>query len=167
MWPKCPRRPASVLPARSAGAERLRSWGVDEGGDQGAKVIRASGVTTILDHGVEARSAQTGKLFKRFQNEGPVKVDRRCAVDLFERRQAGLGEDTRHTVAVESQLAGEGADRPAFSVVVTQDRGFSFWGEGHVCSGEVDFGESDSAGSPGVPCPARGDGNDSTTRAPE
>ena len=85
-------------------------------GDQGAKVIRASGVTTILDHGVEARSAQTGKLFKRFQNEGPVKVDRRCAVDLFERRQAGLGEDTRHTVAVESQLAGEGADRPAFSV---------------------------------------------------
>ncbi len=72
-----------------------------------------------------------------------------------------------HTVAMKIELAGDGAHRPAFGVVVAQDLRFSFGGKGQVCSCRDGFGESDRAGSPGVPSPARDDGNDSTARAPK
>ena len=82
-------------------------------------------------------------------------------------RQAGLGQDAGHTIAMQVELRGDGADRPAFGVVVAQNLRFGFRGNGHGSSGQVGVGESDSAGSPGVPSLARGAGIDSNASAPE
>ena len=82
-------------------------------------------------------------------------------------RQAGLGQDAGHTIAMQVELRGDGADRPAFGVVVAQNLRFGFRGNGHGSSGQVGVGESDSAGSPGVPSLARGAGIDSNASASE
>ena len=43
-------------------------------------------------------------------------------------RQAGLGQDAGHTIAMQVELRGDGADRPAFGVVVAQNLRFGFRG---------------------------------------
>jgi hypothetical protein len=59
-------------------------------------------------------------------------------------RQAGLGEHAGDAVAMHVQLGRDGADTPAFGVVITQDLRFNFGAEGHVFSGRVGDGESDA-----------------------
>ncbi|MEF8734387.1 MAG: hypothetical protein V5B40_21495 [Candidatus Accumulibacter meliphilus] len=80
-------------------------------------------------------------------------------------RQAGLGEYTGDAVAMHVQLGRDGADTPAFGVVITQDLRFNLGAESHVFSGRVGDGESDAAESPGAPRPARDDDNDSSALA--
>ena len=86
---------------------------------------------------------------------------------MLDGRQAGLGQDAGHAVAMQVELGGDGADRPAFGVVETQDLRFGFRGNGHACSGQKGVGESDSAGSPGVPSLVTGDGIGSNASGPE
>lgn len=135
-------------------------------GDQVAEVIRTSGVTARLDHVVQARGAQARKLHQGLQDERQVRIDRRGTADRSQGRQSRLGEDTGDTVTMHVQLRGDGADAPAFGVVIALDLRFNLGGEGHAFSGRVGYGESDGAKSPGAPSPATDDGNDSTARAP-
>jgi len=66
------------------------------------------------------------------------------------------------------QLACDGADAPAFGVVIAQDLRFNLGGKGHVTVISCRFvenGKSDDAGSPGAPSPARDTGNGDRSRA--
>jgi hypothetical protein len=151
------------------GAQPQERFGFRPGpvtGNQVPEVIWASGVAAILDHVVEPGSAQTRELCQGLENERQIGVDDRRAMDLLECRQSSLGEDACNAVAMDAQLAGEGADGPAFGGGVAQNLCFSFGGEGHKYACEVGDGESDSAESPGVPPRVRGDGSDNNARAP-
>ena len=79
-WPACfaDFKMAEVSPVHlhlftRQGAQAQECFALGTGsmaGDEMPEVIRASGVATILDHDVESRGAQAGKLFERFENEG-------------------------------------------------------------------------------------------------
>ena len=143
---------------------RFGAWSMAS--DQVPEVIRSSWVAADPCHVVQATGAQARELLKGLQDERQVRINGRRTAKAAQCRQAGLSEHTRNTVAMHVQLSSDGADAPAFGVVIAQDLRFNFWGEGHAFSDRGGYGESDGAGSPGAPSPARGNGNGSSARAP-
>ena len=134
-------------------------------GDQVAKVIRASGVASILDHVVQAAGAQARELRQGLQDKRQVGIDCTGPANGAQVRQAGLCQDTGNAIAMHLQLGGNGANGPAFGVMVAQDLRFSFGGKGHACSCRGGFGESDGAGSLDARIPGGVDGRNDNAKA--
>jgi hypothetical protein len=136
-------------------------------GDQVAEVIRTSRVAARLDQGVEATGPQARERLQGFQDERQVEINRRGPANRDDAGQTRLGEDTVDGLTMNTQLAGDGADRPVFGMVVAQYLHLKVGGNGHEEASASGMASGPGcAGSPGVPVPATaGRGNGRNTGA--
>jgi hypothetical protein len=100
-------------------------------GHQMTEVIGATGVATFLDHAVESTGGQGRELRQGVADERQGGVEAARAARGVEPWQAGLRQDPGDGAVMHAQLGGDGADAPAFGVVVAQDAGFEFRADGH------------------------------------
>jgi hypothetical protein len=101
-------------------------------GDEVAEMVRPARVAALAGHLVQAAGGEGGELPQRLPEEGQVGVDLRGALRMPGPGQAGLGQHPLHGAVVQAQLAGDGADAPFLGVVVTEDLGLQFLGNGHA-----------------------------------
>ena len=139
-------------------------------GHEVAEVVGPTAVAALSHHGVQAAGGQRGELGQRVADEGQVEVDLAGPQWLLGAHHAGLGDHALHGVAVQVQLAGDGADAPAFGLVQAQDLRAQFRGYGHGWAPPVRWHgawtvESGcGAGNPAARVPNRACGtSDSTT----
>ncbi len=109
----------------------LGRWAWTVASHEVAEVVGPAGVASAAHHGVQAAGGERGELGQRVADEGQVGVDLAGPQRRIGAHHAGLGEHALHRVAVQVQLAGDGADAPAFGLVQAQDLRAQFRGYGH------------------------------------
>jgi len=130
-------------------------------GHEVAEVVGPAGVAALAHHGVQPAGGQRGELGQCVADEGQVEVDLAGAQRGIGAHHAGLGDHALHGVAVQVQLAGDGADAPGFSLVQAQDLRAQLRGYGHGWAppgrwhGAWAVKTGCDAGSPGEPPPRR------------
>ena len=100
-------------------------------GHEVAEVVGPAGVAAFPHHGVQTAGGQRGELGQGLADEGQIGVDLAGPQRGIGAHHAGLGDHALHRVAVQVQLAGDGADAPAFGLVQAQDLRAQFRGYGH------------------------------------
>ena len=95
------------------------------------EVISAAGVAALAHHGVQPAGGERGELGQGRNHEGQVGVDLAGPQRRLTAHDAGLREHTLDGVAVQVQLAGDGAHAPTFGLVQAQDLRAQFRGYGH------------------------------------
>jgi hypothetical protein len=100
-------------------------------GDDVAEVVGPSLVATLAGHGVQPAGGEGGELGQGLDHEGQIRVDQAAAQRGWGAHDAGLLEHPFDGVAVQVQLAGDGAHAPALSLVQAQDLRAQLRGYGH------------------------------------
>ena len=95
-----------------------------------AEVVGPTGVAALAHHGVQPAGGQRGELGQRVADEGQIGIDLAGPQRGIGAHHAGLGDHALHRVAVQVQLAGDGADAPAFGLIQAQDLRAQFRGYG-------------------------------------
>jgi hypothetical protein len=110
---------------------RLCSWARAVRGHDVAEVVGAARVAPAAHHGVQPAGGECGELRQGIEHEGQVGLDLAGAQRGWGAHNAGLLEHPFDGVAVQVQLAGDGAHAPALSLVQAQDLRAQLRGYGH------------------------------------
>ena len=137
-------------------------------GHEVAEVVGAARVATLAHHGVQAAGGERGELGQRLEHERQVGVDLAGAQRRLRAHHAGLSKHALHGVAVQVQLAGDGAHTPALGLVQAQDLCALFRGYGHGWAPPVRWHGAQTdcgAGSPAARVPRREFGTSGSARS--
>ena len=133
-----------------------------------AEVVGAADVATFLDHAVDASGCEGGEFLQGLTDEGEVGVDARCTQWCADAWQTGLAQNALDAAMMDVQLPGNGANGPFLDVVIAQNLGFEFRGQGHgaVLSGCIaGDGELVGAEMPYEPIALAADDKNGSARA--
>ena len=135
--------------------------------DEVTKVVGAAAIAAFLGHDVEPAGGKGGKFLQGLPDEGQVEVNGR-GTHFAKARQPRLAQDAFDAAVMDVQLPGNGADTPFLDVVVAQDMGFEFRGQGHGMVRSDRFegdGEPVGAERPCAQIPLAADGRNGSARA--
>ena len=100
--------------------------------------MNAAVETTLPDHDIKAAGGEAREFLQGLVDEGQPGVETGGALGT-DVCHAGLAQYALDAAVMDVQLPGDGADAPFLDMVVTQNLGFQFRGQGH---GDVLSGRS-------------------------
>jgi hypothetical protein len=110
---------------------RLCGWARAVRGHDVAEVVGTARVAPAAHHSVQPAGGEGGELGQGLDHEGQIGVYQAAAQRGWGAHDAGLLEHTFDGVAVQVQLAGDGAHAPTLGLVQAQDLRAQLRGYGH------------------------------------